>query len=195
MFNMKALFLRAMLALSIALGAPAALAGPIYHVSVDTSSLSGAGYLSLSMFGFEDSGAPTAFASNFSGNFGADAFPEGDVGGNIADGVRLGIASVDNYLDQAVTFGGLFSFDVRFDGILGEAASTFGVALLGDDFMYVGGFGNLVEISLIPDGTINVDLLAPGLAGVTEVPEPGDWLLLATGLLLIGMTRRMQQRR
>jgi len=195
MFNMKALFLRAMLALSIALGAPVAMAGPIYHVSVDTSSLSGAGFLSLSMSGFDDSGTPKAFASNFSGNFGADAFPQGDVSGNIIDGVHLGIAEVANYLDQAVTFGGLFSFDVRFDGVLGDAASTFGVALLGEDFMYVGGFGNLVDISLIPDGTINVDLLAPGLVSVAEVPEPGEWMLLATGLLLIGMTRRMQLRR
>jgi len=32
------------------------------------------------------------------------------------------------------------------------------------------------------------------VAQVAEVPEPGEWLLLATGLLLIVATRRMQQR-
>lgn len=195
MFTMKALFLRAMLALSIALGAPVVLAGPVYHVSVDTSSLSGTGFLSLSMSGFADSGTTTAKASNFSGNFGAvETAPTGDVSGNIVDGVLLGMADVANYFDQSIIFGGLFSFDVRFDGEPGDAASTFGVALLGDDFLYVGDFGNLVEINLLSDGTIDVDTLVPDLVSTAEVPEPGEWLLLATGLMLIGMTRRMQQR-
>jgi hypothetical protein len=41
MSNLVSLLFRVLLALSIAAGAPAALAGPLYRVSLDTSALAG----------------------------------------------------------------------------------------------------------------------------------------------------------
>lgn len=199
MFNMKNLFLRALLALSIAIGAPAALAGPVYHVSLDTSSLSGTGYLDLGFNGLGD-GTRTALATitNFSGDFLTDAQPNGDVSGGIAGGVLLGNATGFNFFDQAISLGGLFSFDVSFETAASGPGALFSVALMNDTFdAYLGGDFNLLTIDLVPGETALIDVLEPGLASiaqVAEVPEPGEWLLLATGLMLIAMTRRMRQR-
>lgn len=198
MFNMKNLFLRALLALSIAVGAPAALAGPMFHVKVDTSSLSGTGYLDLGFNGLGDAGAALATVTNFSGNFLTDSQPFGDVSGDIAGGVRLGNGTGFNFFDQAVSFGGLFSFDVSFDTAASGPGVLFSVALMNDALdAYLGGDFNLLTIDLIPGQAPVIDVVEPGLASLAEVaqvPEPGEWLLLATGLMLIALTRRMQQR-
>lgn len=190
MTNLNKLFLRALLALSIVVGAPAALAGPMYRVSVDTSSLSGTGYLDLNLSGYSDAIPAGATASNFSGDFLADAFSSGDVSGDILSGVRFGNGAADNYFDQEVSFGGLFSFDVSFDVLPAELGIAFSVALLDAAMLgYLGG-GPLLMIEFIPDAAPILDVLQPGLANVAEVPEPAHWLLLATGLTLMAMTRR-----
>lgn len=199
MFNMKNLFLRALLALSIAIGAPAALAGPLYRVSIDTSSLAGTGYLDLGFNGLGD-GSRTALATigNFSGDFLGDTQLFGDVSGGIGGGVLLGNATGFNFFDQAVRFGGLFSFDVSFDLGSSGPGTLFSVALMDDTLtQYLGGAFNLLTIDLVPGDTPFVVVDEPGLAAIGEVaavPEPGEWLLLATGLMLICLTRRMQQR-
>lgn len=198
MFTMKNLFLRALLALSIAIGAPAALAGPIYRVSLDTSSLSGTGFLDLGFNSLEDAGPARATVTNFSGDFLAHSAVLGDAGGSIADGVWLGNGEGANFFDQAVVFGGLFSFDVSFDLLPTQAGVTFAVALMNDALdAYLGADFNLVTIDLTPGLPVDLQVFAPGLAdasALAEVPEPAAWMLLAAGLFLIGMTRRLQQR-
>lgn len=200
MNNLYALFLRAMLAFSIAVGAPAALAGPLYRVSLDTSSFAGStGFLDLGFNGGGDMGQSMARLSNFSGSFVGDATYAGDATGNIAAGATLGNSTGANFFTQAVTFGGLFSFDVAFDMGNEPLGTLFTVALLNDTFdAYLGADAELFTIDLITGMADAVSVNAPDLvqiAQIAEVPEPGEWLLLATGLLLIVATRRMQQRR
>jgi len=196
MFNIQSLFLRALLALSIAVGAPAALAGPVYNVSINTAALAGnTGVLDLGLNGF---GTPTPlFASitNFSGDFLQALAPSGDVSGDIESGVLIGNRDGFNYFDQAVRFGGLFSFDVSFEGDDPASPTQFNVALLNDTLdAFLGADGDLLTISLLA-GTANaIDIRAPGLVLVSEVPEPREWLLIATGLFLIGAARRLQAR-
>jgi hypothetical protein len=199
MNNLYALFLRAMLAFSIAVGAPAALAGPLYRVSLDTSSFAGStGFLDLGFNGGGDMGQSIARLSNFSGNFMGDATYAGDATGTVATGAALGNSTGENFFTQAVTFGGLFSFDVAFELGNEPLRTLFTVALFNDAFdAYLGADAELLSIDVIAGKMDNVTMNAPGLAQVAqiaEVPEPGEWLLLATGLLLIVATRRMQQR-
>ena len=197
MFNIKTLFLRALLALSIAVGAPAALAGPVYHVSLDTSSLAGStGFLDLGFLGLETPNPTFARLSNFSGDFFGDAILEGDAVGSIATGVVLGNRTGFNYFDQAVRFGGLLSFDVSFETEYELIGTTLSVALLDSEFLnYLGAEAHLLTIDVMANTPAVIDVLAPGLVSVAEVPEPREWLLLATGLFLLGATRRLQQRR
>lgn len=199
MNNLYALFLRAMLAFSIAVGAPAALAGPLYRVSLDTSSFAGStGFLDLGFNGGGDMGQSIARLSNFSGNFVGDATYTGDATGTVAAGAALGNSTGENFFTQAVTFGGLFSFDVAFDLGNEPLRTLFTVALFNDAFdTYLGADAELFSIDVIVGKMDDVTVNAPGLvqvAQITEVPEPGEWLLLSTGLLLIVATRRMQQR-
>lgn len=199
MNNLYALFLRAMLAFSIAVGAPAALAGPLYRVSLDTSSFAGStGFLDLGFNGGGDMGQSIARLSNFSGNFVGDATYTGDATGTVAAGAALGNSTGENFFTQAVTFGGLFSFDVAFDLGNEPLRTLFTVALFNDAFdTYLGADAELFSIDVIAGKMDDVTVNAPGLvqvAQITEVPEPGEWLLLSTGLLLIVATRRMQQR-
>jgi hypothetical protein len=199
MNNLYALFLRAMLAFSIAVGAPAAMAGPLYRVSLDTSSFAGStGFLDLGFNGGGDMGQSIARLSNFSGNFMGDATYAGDATGTVAAGATLGNGTGENFFTQAVTFGGLFSFDVAFELGNEPLRTLFTVALFNDAFdAYLGADAELLSIDVIAGKMDDVTVNAPGLAQVAqiaEVPEPGEWLLLATGLLLIVATRRMQQR-
>lgn len=197
MFNIKNLFLRALLALSIAVGAPAALAGPVYHVSLDTSSLAGStGFLDLGFLGLETPNPTFARLNNFSGDFFGDAILEGDAVGDVVSGVVLGNRTGFNYFDQAVRFGGLLSFDVSFETEYELIGTTLSVALLDSDFAsYLGAEAHLLTIDVLANTPAVIDVLAPGLVSVAEVPEPREWLLLATGLFLLGATRRLQQRR
>jgi hypothetical protein len=198
MHNFYSLFLRALLAFSIAVGAPAALAGPLYRVSLDTSAFAGStGFLDLGLNG-GDSLDAVARIGNFSGAFLSEVAYLGDASGDAAGGVILGNTEGENFFDQAVTFGGLFSFDVSFESGNDVFGSLFSVALFnGAMDAYLGADPYLLTIDLVSGQTGALTVFAPGLvqvAQVAEVPEPTEWLLLATGLLLIGATRRMQQR-
>lgn len=201
MFNIKNLFLRALLALSIAVGAPAAVAGPVYSVSINTSSLAGtSGLLDLMFLGLETPNPTFARISNFSGDFFGEPIPEGDVVGDIASGVVMGNRTGYNVFDQAVRFGGLLSFDISFETEYELIGTTLSVALLDMAFNYVGADSHLLAIDVVANAPATIDVLAPGLVSVAElppaeVPEPRDWLLVATGLVLLGATRRLQQRR
>ena len=196
MANLVSLLLRAVLALSIAAGAPAALAGPLYHVSLDTSALAGTvGYLDLGLNGPLDAAPAEARLRNFSGAFLDGSMTSGDVGGDVAGGIVLRNGPYWNFFDQLVTFGGLFSFDVEFELGEGINGSLFSVAFVDDALNYLGAAGNVIEMNLVTGQPVELQLVDGAFASVAEVPEPGAWLLVASGLFLLVTTRRLRQGR
>lgn len=202
MFNLKALFLRAMLALAMATGACAAVAGPIYQVSIDTSALAGTtGYLDFSYNGPADAGLGSARITKLVGNFLPETYMSEGTSGDVNSGIELVNQTGFNFFDQAVVFGGMFRFDVILAPLDVTNGIVFTIALFDARFsQYLGVDGNLLEISVMPDMP-NEIFVAPDsdvpldIVTVAAVPEPSDWLLLMTGLLLISFTRHMQPRR
>jgi len=190
MFNTKALFSRALLALTLMLGAIPAFAGPLYKVAIDTSSFSTARYLDLQFLGLGSAGPATAhvrgLASDFTG-FGL----EGEASGDLAGGFTIGNGGGFNAVLLDLQPGGLFQFEVSFDRAELGDGTTFSVGLLDETFENL--LGALVRIELMPGMGDVVD--APSAAvDVAAVPEPSDWALLAAGLLLLGLTRRYARR-
>jgi hypothetical protein len=194
---LKALFSRALLALALVAGSGAALAGPTYHVAVDTSAFAGTtGFLDLTFLGLGSAAPATARLTNLVGNFGAFSNAEGGASGDVAGGVAIANSGGFNDFLQAVNFGDTFSFDVGFDVIGNGDGTTFGVALINEAFdSYLGLAGNIVEIGVQP-GAADTVFAAVGLADVSTasaVPEPADWMLLATGLALMTIALRRRQ--
>ncbi|NNG23789.1 NF038129 family PEP-CTERM protein [Telluria aromaticivorans] len=197
MSNLKNLFIRALLALCIVSAAPAALAGPIYRVSLNTATWQGeSGYLDLSYGGLIGSATGTAVASNFTGDFddSAEVYFDNFASGTRATGFTLISSENLAFVSQAVNFGGVFTFDLRFDSLGEGLASDFGVGLSDLDFNALEGFSGFT-FTLLPgdDTALPVDP-APGIGGVVAVPEPSDWLLMSTGLALLGFTLRRSAR-
>lgn len=184
--SINAFFARTLVALLLVTGTGTALAGPIYRVTVDTSSWSGSGYLNLTLTGFYNAPALTATVSNFKGSFGAVSSTQGQVTGDVGSKVKLVQGPSFNELLQSLDFGGLFSFEVRFDSPAGVPdASNFGVALVnaGLSDYAAGTSGDIAAIGLTPGAT---DALWADrrFASIAEVPEPGSVALFMLGLLL-----------
>ncbi|MET0982990.1 MAG: NF038129 family PEP-CTERM protein [Telluria sp.] len=189
--SFNAFFARALVAVLLVTGTGAALAGPIYRVSVDTSSWSGGGYLDLTLAGLANTVPVTATVSNFKGNFGSASYTQGQVSGDAASVVSLVQGPSFNELLQSIGFGGLFSFDVRFEMPAGAFdGSNFGVALVNASrTAYAAGTaGDIAAIALMP-GAANA-LWADGrFASIVEVPEPGSAAIVMLGLLMLGARR------
>lgn len=194
MFNVKTLFIRGLLACALASGAGAALAVPTsYHVDIDSTSASGAALLNFDFGAYGNAEPAHAVLTNFAGNFGSVYESVGAVSGSVATGLDLANTSVENYLSQFVTLGGKFSFDVMFDVTASNPGSELSVWLYQLDYADLAlGTGSLVSFSLTPfDGiAVSADGAFASVVAIAEVPEPGQWLLMATGLLLLGATVR-----
>jgi hypothetical protein len=189
----QSLFSRALLAAMLVTGAGAAAAGPMYHVDINTTSFTGlgAGYLDLTFLPGVDTGPATATVSHFTGDFGSyvDMSAPG-LSGSVDSNVVF-----DNslYADlfREINLGGVFGFDVSFDG----PATGFG----GTDFdvtVYDGSGANpllasVVHFTLQPGSiTTSFDEQFASVGPAAAVPEPSAAALLLIGLMMAGATLR-----
>ncbi|WP_317201874.1 NF038129 family PEP-CTERM protein [Janthinobacterium sp.] len=197
---------RLTLALLMAGAAAVAAAAPAsnYHVEIDTSRFSGAGFLDFAFIA-GNAGAPAASAtlSHFSGAFGQLVTQEGDVSGALPGSLRFGTGAFYNDLFHSVTLGGKFSFDIQFGGAFlstpGTTGTTFGVGLLdagGGNYLGNPG-GNVVQFELMPSPGVGPGSVSGAgysdFASISAVPEAGEWLMLSAGLGLLGWRARRRQ--
>ena len=201
MSNYKRLFQQALLAVSLAIGSAAAVAGPTYQVTVDTSSQAGTtGLLDFwFMSGFAGAAGATATFSDFSGAFGAEYDRFGAVSGAIPGTVAISNTDGENYLTQVVALGGKFGFAVTFDGAFETmedfTPSLLSIGLFNADMSEL--LGLVAEFTVVPsaDGMPgSVSVVAGDIGNVSEVPEPSDLLLILTAIAMAGIARRRQVR-
>lgn len=198
MINFKNFITRLLLASAMMLGAGQAIAGPVYHVNINTASVAaaGTGWMDFSFLGLASADATTIKLSNFSGLFGAEIERMGDVADTVA-GFNLS-NSIDGqaWLTRAVTLGGSFGFNVEFaDNFGGLDGVTFAVSLYNEGFDgFLGIDGPLVQFDLVPafDGAPSAIVVSEdnALATIAEVPEPSQLLLMLTALALLGFMAR-----
>ncbi|RYE69927.1 MAG: PEP-CTERM sorting domain-containing protein [Oxalobacteraceae bacterium] len=199
MLNLKKILSRSLLAL--ALGACGSVfAAPVYHVTIDTSTLGNSNaVLDLELGALTGSAAPvTATLNHFMGAYGASDF-SGSASGAIGSSVRLVNDAGYSGLLQSIMLGGLFSFDLSFDlsfdvGTGGLDGSSFTAMLYNADLTATLGMDTpLVQIDLMP-GQADVVAPANAFASVTDVPEPSTLLSMVTGLGLLGFGLRRRAR-
>ncbi|WP_219117552.1 NF038129 family PEP-CTERM protein [Janthinobacterium sp. UMAB-56] len=196
---------RAVLATLLAASSSLALADPLaYHVEIDTSAFSGAGFLDFAFIA-GNSPAPGASAtlSNFSGAFGALESQEGSVSGSLPGTLTFGNSGAYNDWFHNVTLGGKFGFNIVFGGDFlntsGNAGTTFGVGLLdATATSYLGNInGNLLQFELTPlNGGLPASIAGStyaSIASISAVPEASEWMMLTGGLALIGFALRRRQ--
>ena len=196
---------RAVLAALLAGSASVALADPLgYHVEIDTSTFSGAGFLDFAFIA-GNSPAPGASAtlSNFSGAFGALESQEGSVSGSLPGTLTFGNSGAYHDWFHNVTLGGKFGFNVVFGGdfltTAGNAGTTFGVGLLdASGTAYLGNVnGNVLQFELTPlNGGVPASIAGStyaSIASISAVPEASEWMMLTGGLALIGLALRRHQ--
>lgn len=117
----------------------------------------------------------------------------GSITGSLPGPLEFSNAGGGSELVQAITLGGVFSFDVTFMMGAGDAGTTFGWALF-NDTSYLGADGDLGTVSLQPGaapGGVYLLANASPLSTVQAVPEPGTmWLMLLAGAALLLVARR-----
>ena len=200
MFNLKNFLSQCLVGLAL-LANNAAHAAPTYHVSIDTSGFTGQGLMDFTFLANAGATPATAVLNHFSGAFGAAFDRSADAAGSIPGGVVLGNQNGGNYVTQFVNLGGLFSFDVHFDGDFAVTEnvdeSQFDATLYNADLSgYIGGAGSFAEFVLVPEINGNPGkVLASSPTGVAhvaqvaEVPEPSSPMLTLTALAMLGFMR------
>ena len=192
MYNFKNLLARSLLALTLASGAGAAMAGPTFHVNVNTATLGGtSGYLDFLIVGQSDTATTTATLSHFSGAFTGDVHADGAAGSTA--GATVGSSNSWNEFALWADFGGTLSFDVRFDQAQDDiAGALLQVALLDGDFLYLAPTtADIAQFDVQPGQPIGV--LQSDFAAVSPaaaVPEPSAAALVLIGLAMAGAGAR-----
>lgn len=202
MTTAKTFIRKCLLAIALAGTALGAIAGPTsFHVDINTTTLSGAGLISLSFSKLGLAGPVTAQVSNFMGPISTvtGTGSAATAGGySIANG-----PGTDNFLDFEALFGGTFSFDIAFTGNFmdetGLDTSSLFVSLLDFGYNSLAGdplFG-VASFTVQPGVGIVAKADFPAFAAInanaTAVPEPSSMLMMMTGLGLVGFTARRRK--
>jgi hypothetical protein len=182
--------------LAVGAALPAA-ATPIYHVTIDTRTLSGRdGYLDFLITTLADVSPVHATLRGLPATPGAGDIVAGDVA-VAGESVTIGNAQGYDEYAQWLHLGDSLSFDIAFDlapvvDPALNADTTLQVSLLDSGFGYLGGQGDALDVELHA-GQDPLFTAAGGIQ-VAAVPEaPGLWLS-ATGLGLLGLVKRRAPR-
>lgn len=195
--------------LALVLGAASLASAETLRVEVDTTSFGNGGWIDL-MFNAANGSAPQATAklSHFTGfNAGAGVQLSGGISGSLAGGYTLSNLNGGADLFQAINFGHKVGFNIDLagspDASANRAMSTFSVAVYGADQSTLLGHGDsasgsLLQLYWLPPvnsaaaGAVDNKVFDPvaSVSAVTAVPEPSIWAMLASGLCLVGLTRR-----
>jgi hypothetical protein len=205
MLNLTSLLHRALLALAFVAGT--AVAGPTYHVSIDTNGYSGDGVLALAFAGIAGGPAATATVTHLTGTLGTGSVT-GDATGGAPGPISLFNASGNDFYFGDVSYGGLLAFDVNFSGDWETSSSLdgsmFSVFLANADFsaLYGNPDGSVVDFALASntnEAAANVTFLVNGgdvtVTDAAAVPEASQWAIFITGLGLMSWTLRRRQPR
>jgi len=198
MFNIQKHLRHVVLALGLATASLTAGASvlPTYHISVAdtaTADIVAIDFLFSSIVG----AAPvTATLSNFTG-MPLDELDRQCAVSGTTDRFAIDNFGVCNYLYLAVD--GPFAFDLNFsEGFIDFATafaynSDFSIALWSSDGKIIGDetIGTL-DFALSKDGVVPTST-SPAIS-LVEVPEPGDWLLMLTGLVFVVTMTRLNGR-
>lgn len=198
-------FSKGLLAVALATAAIGASAAPTtYHVDLNTTSIAGGTFLDFSFASVDGAGATTATVTGLNGS----PLSFGGIDGNGTSYVSQNLFSLTNdpsgnFVDFTGMVAGMFGFNVTFsDGFMAGPAgigSLFAVSVLDNSFAPVMGGMGVAQFALSSNSGIQVSF-APGtgsaqLVNAAAVPEPGQLLLLLTGLGLMGAVMRQRARR
>ena len=201
MRNAKTFLPQCLLALAL-LAHGAVQAVPSYHVTMDTAAYTGQALMDFTFLANAGATPATAVLDNFTGSFGSEFDRSTGVIGLVPGQVILGNQNGGSYFTQWVSLGGLFGFDVHFDGdyasTAGIDASQFNATLYRSDFSgYIGAAGSFAAFELLPlaNGSPGQVLVSSpnGMGTVNEIPEPSG--LLLGGLVMLGLLQRHKHRR
>lgn len=174
--------------------AGAALAVPVHHVDIDTSTLgTGTAYLGFTFLSVGGATAATASVTNLAADLLGVPVATGAVTGGPPGALTFASDAGGGDWFQAIRLGGHVGFDVSFLFGDGSDGSTFGWSLF-DDTHYLGVDGDLGSIALHPDAGPDGRLTVTpdnAFSAVRAVPEPSTLMLVAlAGCALAGMRRR-----
>jgi hypothetical protein len=202
MFNIQKHLRHVMLALGLAAASLTAGAAvlPTYHIDVADTAAANIAYIDFTFGSVDGAAAVTALLSHFTGA----PLSEGDVIGAVsstADGFAIGNAGA--YNDLFIGVNGPFGFDLNFsEGFLDFAStfdsnSFFSIALYDADANVIGDPTGALNFSLSNTGVVlasTSSLLSVSSGSAVDVPEPGDWALMLTGLFFVLCITRLNGR-